>query len=407
MAMEGGTSPINKVIRKELLDRLDEFSMDGYKVVAVAFSRGNDWVLDSFLLFKDPPKEGVGETIRKARQAGITVIMITGDNKYTAKSIAMSVGIIEKEEPVLWESLSHLTRKELYQKIMEHKVIARATPESKLRIVEALKTNGHIVAVTGDGINDAPALKSANVGVAMGIRGTEASRETADIVLADDNFSTLFNAIIYGRTIFRNIVNFVRFQVTTNISAILLTIMTFILDLPLALSAIQLLWINLIMDGPPAVAQAFEKPSPAIEREKPRKNSTLLSMPMICTIFFSGAFMSLCTFYIFYQNLGNGDYVASTLAFNLFVFSQLFNAFAVRSPKLHFWENLISNKALIAIVAIMALVQVSINYIPFLSSQFFKVAPLSLTDILLIVVISSSILFMDEVRKSLNIWTSG
>ncbi|MCX6774425.1 MAG: cation-transporting P-type ATPase [Candidatus Micrarchaeota archaeon] len=406
MQLKEGFSKMDKTIREDLLDRVDEFSKEGYKVVAVAFSRERDWIFDSFLLFKDPPKKGVEETIRKAKIAGISIIMMTGDNKYTAKAIAKSVGIIENEEPVSWEHIEHLPSAELYRKIMEHRVIARATPESKLRIIEALKSKGHIVAVTGDGINDAPALKSANVGVAMGIRGTEASKETADIVLLDDNFSTLFNAIMYGRSIFRNIVNFVRFQVTTNISAIFLTIMTFVLDLPLALTAIQLLWINIIMDGPPAVAQAFEKPSAAIERDKPRKDATLLSLPMLCIIFLSGIFISLCTFYIFYQNLGQGDYVASTLAFNLFVFSQLFNSFAVRSPKMHFWENLLSNKVLIIIVLIMIAIQISINYIPFLSSQFFKVYPLSFTDIVLIMLISSSILFIDEVRKSLNIWTS-
>jgi Ca2+-transporting ATPase len=406
MQLKEGFSKMDSTIKEDLLDRVDEFSKEGYKVVAVAFSRERDWVFDSFLLFKDPPKKGVEETIRKAKIAGISIIMITGDNKYTAKAIAKSVGIIENEEPISWEHIEHLPSAELYRKIMEHRVIARATPESKLRIVEALKSKGHIVAVTGDGINDAPALKSANVGVAMGIRGTEASKETADIILLDDNFSTLFNAIMYGRSIFRNIVNFVRFQVTTNISAIFLTILTFVLDLPLALTAIQLLWINIIMDGPPAVAQAFEKPSSTIERDKPRKDLTLLSVPMLCIIFLSGIFISLCTFYIFYQNLGEGDYVASTLAFNLFVFSQLFNAFAVRSPKMHFWENLLSNKVLIIIVLIMIAIQISINYIPFLSSQFFKVYPLSFTDIVLIMLISSSILFIDEVRKSLNIWTS-
>jgi len=406
MEMKEGLSKMDSTIRKGLLDKVDEFSNEGYKVVAVAFSRGNDWVFDSFLLFKDPPKKGVEETIRKSKLAGISIIMITGDNKFTARAIAKSVGIIDKEEPVSWEHIEHLPQDQLYMKIMEHKVIARATPESKLRIIEALKSHGHIVAVTGDGINDAPALKSANVGVAMGIRGTEASKETADIVLLDDDFSTLFNAIMYGRSIFRNIVNFVRFQITTNISAIFLTVMTFVLDLPLALTAIQLLWINIIMDGPPAVAQAFEKPSAAIEKDRPKKDLTLLSMPMIYIMFFSGIFISLCTFYIFYQNLGRGDYIASTLAFNLFVFSQLFNAFAVRSPKMHFWENLLSNKILIIIVLIMMAIQISINYIPFLASDIFKVYPLSIIDIALIMVISSSILFIDEVRKSLNIWTS-
>jgi Ca2+-transporting ATPase len=408
METDEGITGLDDDMKPELLDSANDFSKDGCKAVALAFSSGRGaWIFSALMLFRDPPKDGVAETVQKMKDAGISIIMITGDNKYTARSIARSVGIIgQKEEPASWESLEGLTNGEMYKKVMLHRVIARATPESKLKIVEALKANGHIVAVTGDGINDAPALKSANVGVAMGIRGTDASREIADIVLLDDNFSTLFGAIMYGRSIFRNIVNFVRFQLTTNLSAILLTVYAFAMDFPLALGAIQLLWINIIMDGPPAVAQAFERPGKDIETEKPRKSVPLLSMPTMLTILVSGVFISLFTFYIFQQNLGRGDNVATTWAFNLFVFMQLFNAFAVRSPLSHFWENLLSNKALLTIVAAMFIIQVSINYIPLLSSEFFNVVPMSIGDLLMVMLLSSAILFFDEVRKSLGIWAS-
>jgi Ca2+-transporting ATPase len=408
METDDGITELDDDMKPELLDAVSEFSKEGYKAVALAFSgmRGA-WTFSALMLFRDPPKQGVAETVKKMKDAGISIIMVTGDNKYTARAIARSVGIIgQQEEPVSWDSLESLTAEEMYNKVILHRVIARATPDSKLRIVEALKANGHIVAVTGDGINDAPALKSANVGVAMGIRGTDASREIADIVLLDDNFSTLFGAIMYGRSIFRNIVNFVRFQITTNLSAILLTVFTFIMDFPLALGAIQLLWINIIMDGPPAVAQAFERPGKDIEKERPRKSMSLISMPTMMTILVSGAFISLFVFYIFQQHLGYGDTIATTWAFNLFVFMQLFNAFAVRSPLSHFWENLLSNKALLAIVAAMFIIQVSINYIPLLSSEFFKVVPMAPGDLLMVILLSSAVLFFDEVRKSLGIWTS-
>jgi Ca2+-transporting ATPase len=408
METDDGITELDEDMKEELSEAVNEFSKEGFRAVALAFSEWRGpWIFSALMLFRDPPREGVAKTIKKMRNAGITVIMITGDNKYTARAIARDAGVIgQHEEPISWESLEGLTMEELYNKVMLHRVIARATPDSKLKIVEAMKAMGHIVAVTGDGINDAPALKSANVGVAMGIRGTDASKEIADIVLLDDNFSTLFSAITYGRSILRNISNFVRFQLTTNISAILLTVFTFITNLPLALGAIQLLWINIIMDGPPAVAQAFEKPGKNLETEKPKKAITLLTVPMMLTILFSGVFISLVAFHVFQSNLGYGETAAATMAFNLFVFMQLFNAFAVRSPSAHFWENLINNKVLIAMVATMAIIQIAINYVPIISTDFFRISPIPVLDLAMIIVLSSSVLFLDEVRKSLRIWTS-
>jgi Ca2+-transporting ATPase len=408
METDEGVTELDVDMKAELSEAVNEFSKEGYRAVALAFSEWRGpWVFSALLLFKDPLRRGVAETLRKMKGAGIAVIMVTGDNKYTARAVARSAGVIgHNEEPVSWESLEGLTMEELYNKVMAHRVIARATPDSKLKIVEAMKAMGHVVAVTGDGINDAPALKSANVGVAMGVRGTDASKEIADIVLLDDNFSTLFGAITYGRSILRNISNFVRFQLTTNISAILLTIFTFMTNLPLALGAIQLLWINIIMDGPPAVAQAFERPGKDIETEKPKKAMTLLTNQMMLMILLSGIFISVLTFYVFQGGLGFGDGFAAAVAFNLFVFMQLFNAFAVRSTSAHFWENLASNKVLLAIVAIMALVQVAINYVPIISTEFFNIPPITVPELAMVIVLSSSILFFDEVRKSLKIWTS-
>ena len=389
---------ITPYLRRRINERLNKLTSKGLRVLAV---RLND-SFEGFLGFEDPLKKGVRETVKKAYESGIDIYMITGDNIKTALAIARKAGI--KGEGDVWSNLKKLSDVELFEKLKTVKIIGRAPPLSKLRIVEVLQMHGKRVAVTGDGVNDAPALKKATVGIAMGKKGTEVSKQVADVVLLDDNFSTIMEAIKYGRTTFFNILNFIRFQLTTNIAAIGLTTFSFFSMLPLPLKPLQLLWINLIMDGPPALAQGFETAKEEVLKLKPRKSSELLTKNVMAMILTSGLFMAFMSYLAFTKYMPFYD-KAVTMAFNMFVFFQLYNAFNCRSIKEHFWENILSNKLLLGSVVLTFIVQILINIHPF-TSKLFGLSPLTTNEWLLVILLPLTIFVLDEVRKAVDLWTS-
>ena len=281
----------------------------------------------------DPPRAEAREAIKLCQQAGIAVKMITGDQKVTAFAIAQELGLIG--EVIEGEELARLDDNALAACINAIGVFARTAPEQKVRIIKALKADGHIVAMTGDGVNDAPALKSADIGIAMGITGTDVAREAATMILTDDNFATIVKAVKEGRGIYDNMVKFVRFQLSTNIGAILTVAFAPLLGMPVPFTAVQLLWINIIMDGPPAMSLGVDPVRAGSMNEAPRDpEARILSLRRFGNLFSYGLTMAIGTLGVLYYGLQTGEPLhATTLAFTTFVLFQVFNVFNARAEK--------------------------------------------------------------------------
>ena len=312
----------------------------------------------------DPPRKEAKEAVKTCMKAGIKVVMITGDHEETAAAVAREIGILTDGKVLTGSKLDKLTDAEFSSVVGDVQVYARVFPEQKVRIVEALKDKGDITAMTGDGVNDAPALKKAAIGVAMG-SGTDVAKESADMLLQDDNFSTIVKAVKEGRTIFDNIRRFVRFQLSTNIGAILTITAASIMSLPVPFNPIQILWINIIMDGPPAQSLGVEPPEKGVMERPPRKEE-IIPRKNLLKIVVAGIVMTVGTLLLYYFELisGVGALKATTVAFTVFVMFQIFNVFNCRS------EGGFSNKFLIIAIGISFLLQLCVIYIPFLEGIF-------------------------------------
>jgi Ca2+-transporting ATPase len=358
----------------------------------------NDLVLVGLVGIIDPPRPEARDAIRLCKLAGIQVKMITGDHAITAAAIARELGL---EGAVLTGAeLDRIDVAELARHIEETAVFARVAPEHKVKIVQALKARGHVVAMTGDGVNDAPALKNADIGVAMGITGTEVTREAATMVLTDDNFATIVDAVKEGRTIYDNIVKFVRFQLSTNVGAILTVLGAQLLGLPMPFTAIQILWINIIMDGPPAMTLGLEPARPGIMFEPPRRaDERILSLARFKRLLMYGITMSAGTLGLFYYAQERGEAYALTLAFTTFVLFQFFNVFNARAEyystfNRQFFSNGKLWAALGGVVGLQALV---VHCTP--AQAIFHTTALSAQDWGLAFAVASSILLLDEGYK--------
>jgi len=347
----------------------------------------------------DPPRPEAFAAIASCHQAGISIKMITGDQKTTAATIAGELGI--KGMVVTGAELDGMTDPQLEGAINEIGVFARATPEQKVRILRALKARGHVTAMTGDGVNDAPALKTADIGVAMGVTGTDVAREAASMVLTDDNFATIVHAVEEGRTIYDNIVKFVRFQLSTNIGAILTVLVAPFLGLPLPFTPIQLLWVNIIMDGPPAMSLGVDPPQPGIMSTPPRKtDQKILTLRRLGKLGGYGFIMMAGTLGVLWWGLQNGSAVyAQTMAFTTFVLFQVFNAFNARADRgSTFNANFFRNRVLwLALAAVVILQVIAIQWAPI--KGLFDIVDLSIMDWLLATVVASSVLLIEEMRK--------
>ena len=347
----------------------------------------------------DPPRPEARDAIRLCKLAGIQVKMITGDHALTAAAIARELGL---EGAVLTGAeLDRIDVAELSRHIEATAVFARVAPEHKVKIVQALKARGHVVAMTGDGVNDAPALKNADIGVAMGITGTEVAKEAATMVLTDDNFATIVGAVREGRTIYENIVKFVRFQLSTNIGAILTVLGAQLLGLPMPFTAIQILWINIIMDGPPAMTLGLEPAHPGIMSESPRNSEArILTLPRFWRLLAYGALMAAGTLGVFSYGLSTGGMEhALTLAFTTFVLFQFFNVFNARAEhhsafNRQFFAN---GKLWLALLGVVGLQAVVVHWGP--AQAIFRTVALSLHDWGLALLTASTVLMLDEVRK--------
>ncbi len=352
----------------------------------------------------DPPRPEARDAIRLCKQAGIQVKMITGDHAITAAAIARELGL---EGAVLTGAeLDRIDVAELSRHIEETAVFARVAPEHKVKIVQALKARGHVVAMTGDGVNDAPALKNADIGVAMGITGTEVTKEAATMVLTDDNFATIVGAVKEGRTIYDNIVKFVRFQLSTNIGAILTVLGAQLLGLPTPFTAIQILWINIIMDGPPAMSLGLEPARPGIMNEPPRSSEArILTLSRFWRLLAYGTIMAAGTISVFSYGLSSGGIEhALTLAFTTFVLFQFFNVFNARNEtgsafNRQFFAN---GKLWAALIGAVGLQVVVVHWGP--AQAIFSTVDLSLYDWGLAGLAAASVLLLEEARKLVVRW---
>ncbi len=357
-------------------------------------------IFDGFVVIKDPIRKEVYGSINSCRDAGISVKMLTGDNLVTAKAIASELGIIDKNSLVLKAvAVEAMSDKELEEKIDYIKVIARSTPLVKLRIVNLLKKKGNVVAVTGDGINDAPALKSSDVGIAMGIAGTEVSKEASDIVLLDDSFATIVKAIHWGRGIYENFQRFLQFQLAVNLSSVIVIVTTILIGFKAPFTAVEILWINLIMDGPPALTLGLEPIRGDLMKNKPTsRNSSIVTGIMLSNIVITGVFMSIVIILQeVYNFLGAADASKSTVVFTLFVLFQLINAFNARElGNVSIFKHIANNKT-------MLIVFLGTFILQFLITQFgassFGTVPLDLTMWIKLIATSLSIVLVGEFVK--------
>ena len=316
----------------------------------------------------DPPRAEARPALEEARSAGISTVMVTGDNAVTARAIADQLGMLaEGEQVVSGTQLEHISDEDLRKGIYGMRVFARVHPEQKLRIVQALQDNGEVVAVTGDGVNDAPAIKRADIGLAMGITGTDVAKETADMVLADDNFATIVHAIEQGRAIFDNIRRFVLYLLACNVGEVLVVFIPILLGFASPLSPVQILLINLITDGLPALALGVEPPEPGVMMRRPRKaREGIIAGPHLRVIFFNAVFIAaavILSFFAYKQwdlPAGKEDRTAETMAFITLTIAELSRAYSFRSERRNFWQlDPLANPKLLGALLISALIAVS------------------------------------------------
>jgi len=418
--VDGEIKKLSPKEREELLKVSTEMASEALRVLAMAYKIIEPDNLEVFkenirqkrakLVFVgitgmiDPPRPEAKQSVQLCKRAGIKVVMATGDHKLTAEAIAREIGILEPGSKILTGAeLDNMNDDDLDAVIEQTSVFARVSPSHKYRIVESLRRKGHIVAMTGDGVNDAPALKAAEIGVAMGITGTDVTKETAEMVLTDDNFASIVNAVEEGRVVFENIRKVVKYLIATNTGEIItiLTALIFFPHLPLIFTPVQILWVNLVTDGLLVTPLAMEPKEEDVMNQPPRKpNEKIINRdPMVNTIYV-GIFMMIGTLYIFMKDWNGGNLIrAQTLGFTTMAMFQVFNALNCRSrTKSVFKIGFFTNKYLFAAIAASVTLQVLATLLPPLKVAL-GTTSISAWDWLTIILISSSVFFADELRK--------
>lgn len=418
----GSVKPLSVARKQEIIQEMSQLQKEAMRVLAFAYKESTeakdyrtreDWkkelIFQGFVGINDPLREGVVESIAIAREGGIETKMLTGDNIQTAIAIGKELGMIGgKSQMRAVEStyIDQLDDQQLAEEIKTIGIVARSKPTTKMRIVQALQKNGEVVAVTGDGINDAPALTKADVGVAMGIAGTEVSKNAADIILTDDSFSTIVQAIKWGRGIYNNFQRFIQFQLTVNVIAFLIAVLSQLMGYDMPFTTIHLLWINLIMDGPPALVLGLEPIRESVMKRKPTsRNASIINKFMILTIGLNSIYIAIILYLQIKFNflganpnhvIGNASEV-QTVLFSLFAFSVLFNAFNCREFGIaSIFPNFAKNKMFLNVIALTACLQIVITQFV---GKFFNSVPLTTNMWCKIILVSLSVILVNEVLK--------
>ena len=364
------------------------------------YENDSDLIFSGFVGIVDPLREGVKESIETAYNAGVTVKMLTGDNINTAIAIGKEIGLLDGNKKAVEATyIDILSDEELRKEINEISIVARSKPDTKMRVVQALQKNMEVVAVTGDGINDAPALSKADVGIAMGISGTEVSKNASDIILTDDSFSTIVDGIKWGRGIYENFQRFIQFQLTVNIVAFVTAIISQVLGQEMPFTTIQLLWVNIIMDGPPALALGLEPVRDYVLKRKPiRRNAGIIARSMCINIFINALLIvSIVQLQEYFNILNATPTEQGTVIFSLFAFSALFNALNCREFGLNSTiPNFFENKLALEVIFLTAVAQILFTQI---FREFFSSVPLSVLMWCKIILLSSMVLILNEIVK--------
>lgn len=390
--------PMTEQDRKDILAQNNHFSENGLRVLAFAYKESDeelstdsekDLTFIGLVSEMDPPRKESVAAVARAKEAGIRTVMITGDHKVTAVAIAKKIGIFTDGDLALTGlELDALSDEELDQQIEKVAVYARVSPENKIRIVNAWQRKNHIVSMTGDGVNDAPALKKADVGVAMGITGTEVSKDAASMILTDDNFATIIKAVANGRTVYENIRNAIGYLLSGNLSAIITVLFASIAALPVPFVAVQLLFINLVTDSLPALAIGMEPGNPDILKRKPRDpKASLLDKKFVTQISIQGFLISLSVIAAFLFGLRDTPAIACTMAFSTLTFARLLHGFNCRSQHSIFKIGFKNNWYSLAAFALGTLLLALILFVPALHGLF-AVQPLTAQEVWLIVILA-------------------
>ena len=416
--LNGEIVPFTAELKKGLLDINSKFSREALRVLAFAFKEynnlpneitsdivENDMVLVGLVGMIDPPREEVKKAIKQCKEAGIKTVMITGDYKETAFAIAKELGVAEHEdEAIMGKELDSITDEELKELVKHKRVYARVSPEHKVRIISALKGNGEIAAMTGDGVNDALALKRADIGVAMGITGTDVAKNTAEVILTDDNFASIVAAVEEGRIIYSNIKKFVFFLLSCNIGEILIVFLSILFNLPVPLIPIQLLWLNLVTDSFPALALGMEKGEPEIMKIPPRNpDEPILDKGMIRAIIFQSSAIALGSLLAYRWGLKTYStdnlIIARTITFATLITAELLRAYSSRSEKHTIFEiGILSNRTLTYATLFSFVLLLVVIYLPFLQ-PIFDTYPLGFKDWQIILLHAFLPLVVGEVYK--------
>lgn len=411
---DGHEKPLTREDRERIFDVAEQMASQALRVIGLSYKKletddvcpieavEQDMVFTGLAGMIDPPRDEVKDSINICEEAGIKPVMITGDHKTTAVAIAGELRMLRKgEEAITGIELDELSQEEFEKKVEKIRVYARVSPAHKLQIVEAFQKREQIVAMTGDGVNDAPALKAADIGVAMGITGTDVSKEASDMVLTDDNFASIVSAVEEGRTVFANIRKYLVYLLTGNMGSVIGLTIAMLSGLPLPMNAIQILFINLLMDGAPAVALSVEPPEPGVMKKPPRpKNESIFNRYALIFIPLMGIWLAMWALGLFIYTLNTHSMEkAMTMFFATIITLRLMNALNCRSPEFSLFKlGFFTNRWLLIAMVSSFILMLSAIYVPFLQKAI-KTAPLTSGDWMLIAAAAISVIAVDEIHK--------